>query len=149
MNKDAGRGSWLMVTVRLENGQKLPMVVDTGSPATCFDTNLATVLGKRLDTGTFWNFGRKHKIGVYAAPRLYWDGTPLKMTGTNVLAGNFISQLSPDAERPVMGILGMDVLGHYCLQLDFKRGKMRFLDDQRAVGKDWGKPFPLTDVGDG
>lgn len=148
MNKNAGRNNWLIVTVGLENGQKLPMIVDTGSPVTCFDTNLESTLGKRLGAGTFWNFGKKHNIGIYAAPKLYLGRSLLKMTGTNVVGDNF-TQLSSDAGRPVMGILGMDVLEHYCVQLDFKRGKMRFLDDEPASKEDWGKPFPLTDIGDG
>jgi hypothetical protein len=43
-----------------------------------------------------------------------------------------------------MGILGMDVLEHYCIQLDFAAGKMRFLDDTRADKHKWGKAFPIV-----
>jgi hypothetical protein len=43
----------------------------------------------------------------------------------------------------------MDVLGNYCIQLDFAAGKMRFLDDTTADKSGWGHAFPLTDLGDG
>ena len=43
-----------------------------------------------------------------------------------------------------MGILGIDVLEHYCIQLDFAAGKMRFLDDQHADKSAWGKAFPIV-----
>ena len=33
MNKGAGRGMILMVTVRMENGDEFPCAVDTGAPA--------------------------------------------------------------------------------------------------------------------
>jgi hypothetical protein len=43
-----------------------------------------------------------------------------------------------------MGTIGIDILEHYCIQLDFQGGKVRFLKEQPATKKDWGKPFSLT-----
>lgn len=148
MNKDAGRGSLLMVVVRLADGEKLPLVVDTGSPITAFDKSLEPSLGKRLDTGTFSNFGVEQEVGVYTAPRLYLGNVPLEMAYTNVITFDR-KKLADHGWFPFMGFLGMDVLHNYCLQLDFAAGKMRFLDDEHADKKNWGEPFPLTDIGDG
>ncbi|MGA3266649.1 MAG: hypothetical protein ABSE16_07495 [Verrucomicrobiota bacterium] len=148
MNKDAGRGGLLFVTLRLESGEKLPFVLDTGCPATSFDKSLEPKLGKCLDTGQAWNFGVEREINIYAAPKLYLGHTPLMMTGTNVLTYD-CSELSTNAGRPVMGILGMDVLEHYCIQLDFKAGSMRFLSDKHGNKENWGKPFSLADLGNG
>src|SRR5437773_12538482 len=50
MNKDAGRGLWVFVTIRLESGEELPFVVDTGASWTAFDKSLEPKLGKRLGT---------------------------------------------------------------------------------------------------
>jgi hypothetical protein len=148
MNKEAGRGGFLFVTLRLENGETLPFVVDTGSPATLFEKSQDSKLGKRVDTISSWNFGAAQPLGVYVAPKLFLGRTQLQMTGTNVY--DFDSKkLSFQPEVPIMGILGMDVLGHYCIQLDFVAGKMRFLTDDRAAKKTWGNPFPLTDFGNG
>jgi hypothetical protein len=40
MNKEAGRGGHLIVTLRLENGEEIPFQVDTGAPITVFDKSL-------------------------------------------------------------------------------------------------------------
>ena len=148
MNKDAGRGGVLMVTVRLESGEKLPLVVDTGAPITAFEKSLEPRLGKRLGTGTFLNFGVKQDVGVYATPKVYLGNVPLRTTGTNVIAFDR-HKLAGQSWPSFRGFLGMDVLHNYCLQLDFAAGKVRFLDDEQADKSNWGQPFPLTDIGDG
>ena len=43
-----------------------------------------------------------------------------------------------------MGILGMAHLRHYCIQLDFEAGKMRFLDPNDVNAAELGKAFPLA-----
>ena len=146
MNKEAGRGGLLIIKLRLENGEKASLVVDTGMPIVAFDKSYEPKLGKRLGTGSLWNFGVEQKVDVYAAPRLFLKGTPL-MAGTNVVT--FDSKQLSFTNYPIQGFLGMDVLRHYCIQLDFAAGKMHFLDDEHADKKKWGEPFPLTDIGDG
>jgi hypothetical protein len=83
-NKNAGRGAWLVVTLRLESGEQLPFLLDTRSPGTWFNKSQEPKLGKRLGTMTSWNFGAKQESGVYAAPTLYLGSTRLLMTGTNI-----------------------------------------------------------------
>lgn len=148
MSKNAGRKKMLVVTVRLENGEKWPMILDTGAAWTCFDKSMEPKLGKRLDTGTFWNFGNGQDAGIYAAPKLYLGNTLLIMTGTNV-ATMGLKKLTGGGSRPVCGIIGMDVLAHYCFQLDFAANQIRFIDPDHADKKNWGQPFPLIDSGDG
>src|SRR5208337_3968989 len=43
-----------------------------------------------------------------------------------------------------LGILGMDCLGHYCVQMDFDAGTVRFLAANQVDATGWGKSFPLT-----
>jgi hypothetical protein len=148
MNKDAGREGLLMVVVRLADGEKLPLVMDTGSPVTVFDKSLEPKLGKRLDTGTLMNFGVEQNVNVYAEPKLYLGNVLLRTTGSNV--ATFDRKKLADKGWPsFMGFLGMDVLQNYCIQLDFAAGQIRFLDNAHADKSKWGKPFPLTDIGDG
>jgi hypothetical protein len=148
MNKDAGRGNWIFVTVRLQDGEELPFVLDTGAFSSLLDKSLEPKLGPRLDTGTLRVFGAAHRMNQYEAPALYLGRTPLMMTGPYIFTDN-LKSLSNYAGRPVKGMIGMDILAHYCVQFDFVANKVRFLDDRSTDTNAWGTPFPLTDVGDG
>jgi hypothetical protein len=65
-----------------------------------------------------------------------------------VTTSDFKSIWSP-AEPRIMGVIGMDVLDHYCVQLDFAAGKVRFLDADHADKSKWGKAVPLVNIGNG
>ncbi len=116
-------------------------MVDTGTPITLLDKSLEPQLGKRLGTTTFWNFRSKSKIGIYDAPKLYLGQTELR-TAARVYTGDF-KKLSTEIGRPVMGILGMDCMRNYSIQLDFETGKMRFLDPNQPHPGDLGAAFPI------
>jgi hypothetical protein len=143
MNEDAGRGNWLFVTLRLKSGEELPFMVDTGAPGTVLDKSMEPKSGKRLGTVTITTLDcGTQKSGRYVTPRLYLGNTRL-MTGRNIVTFDF-KQLSFRAGRPIMGVLGMDCLRHYCIQLDFEAGKIRFLDPDHVNAAGLGKAFPLT-----
>src|SRR5882724_2365297 len=133
LNKGAGRGDNLFVTLRLETGEELLFLVDTGSPCTFLDKSMHPKLGKRLGTQKVrWLGGKgggKGRAGVYKAPKLYLNGTEL-VTAPRVLTLD-LTPLPLLPGRPVRGILGMDCLRHYCVRLDFEFGKMRFLEPDR------------------
>ena len=148
MNQDAGRGNWIFVSVRLQDGETLPFVLDTGAFSTLFDKSLEPLLGRRLDSGTLRVFGVPRRMNQYEAPTLYLGNTPLMMTGPYVFTDD-LKSLSKYAGRPVMGMIGMDILAHYCVQFDFAANQVRFLNDHHADTRAWGKRFRLTDVGDG
>jgi hypothetical protein len=147
MNEDAGRGGLLIVTVRTESGEDWPLVVDTGCAKTGFDPSLASKLGPSNAVETFWNFGVAHQGALYASPRLYLGGVLLRTSGTNV--GTYdCGGISAFAGHPVEGILGIDVLKNYCVQLDFKARRIRFLDDDHSDKAGWGEAFALNQLRD-
>jgi hypothetical protein len=142
MNKDAGRSQLIFVTLRLEDGQELPCEVDTGCFNTILDQSLEPKLGKRCDSGSISAMGAMHEVGIYKTPKLYLGGALLQHTGTNIGTCDF-KWLSTLCGRPVLGILGMDVLEQYCVQLDFASHRIRFLDPDTPA-KELGQPFVLT-----
>jgi hypothetical protein len=142
INQDAGCGGLLLVMLRLEGGGEVLCAVDTGSEGTIFDKSLEPKLGKRLDTITMWNFGVKHKSGTYATPKLYLGSTLLR-TGNTIFCTD-LKQMLSGSGHPVKGILGMDCLHYYCIQLDFEAGKMRFLPPEQVDAAKLGKAFPMT-----
>ena len=145
INKEAGRGGNLIVTVQLDNGRKLPFAVDTGAGGTLLDKSLSPQLGKSLGTVAVYSpfTGGTSTNNYYTSPKLYVGGAPLMMTGTSIVTWDLRGPLALPG-RPIWGILGIDVLEHYCIQLDFAAGKMRFLDDQHADKSMWGQPFPIA-----
>ena len=143
MNPEAGRGWPVVANLRLENGGEMPFLVDTGSPGTLFDKTLSSKLGWRLPLGNV-NVpvgGEAQKSGVYLEPKLYLGGTRLK-TGRLCATYDF-KKMSKEDGHPLMGILAMDCLKHYCIQLDFQAGKMRFLDSKHLDVTQLGKPYKL------
>ncbi len=138
INDDAGCGNHLIVPVRLGTGEEIPFVVDTGSPITILDKSFEPRLKNRHGTAVIARPGDTEKANIYAAPGLYFGGARL-MTGSNVFTYPF---------KEPRGILGMDCLRHYCIQLDFQSKRMRFLnpEDVTRHKAEWGKAFPITFV---
>ena len=143
MNKDAGRGNCVIVTVRLENGKKLPFFLDTGAEVTVLDKSLEPQLGKPKATGTLHQFGVISTNLVFAMPRLYIGDVLLRADTNSVIETSEIDRIMPGAPVAVKGILGMNILGNYCIQFDFYKSQIRFLKSNGLNGKEWGRPFPL------
>jgi hypothetical protein len=146
MNSGAGRGDWLIVPVQLGDGKKLPFILDTGAATTVFDESLVPKLGDPITLARVSYANRVHRVPVYYVPPMYLGNTRLQ-TGVHVITHDF-SRTLIQGGYPVKGVLGMDVLTHYCIQLDFKKRKVRFLNDTMP-DTNWGRPFPLLDSGNG
>lgn len=147
-DEETGRGRLLIVTVRLESGEQLPFLFDTGTAITCLDQSLESKLGKCLGPATVIHFGVKHEGRLYSAPRLFIGNTLLKSSGTNIATFDF-RKTAPDGVLRFLGILGMDVLRNYCMRVDFDAHRLRFLRSKPAAPRSWGKMFALTAAADG
>jgi len=144
MNKEAGRGGGIIVTFRLEDGQQIPLAVDTGSPWTLLDKSLKPTLGKRLGSTRVWYVqgNRIKRLNRYVAPKLYLGTLLLTTSSDRVLTDDF-NKGSQSADSP-KGILGLDVLRRYRIQLDFETGKFRLLGANDPDAAELGKTFPLA-----
>ena len=142
LNQDAGRGGNLFIRLWLKNGQPLLFAVDTGSPFSVLDKSLEPALGKRVATQELFYsyYGRRRHAGVFRMPGLY-IGTNQLLTSRWVVTDDLTSMTHG---LEVRGILGMDCLRQYCLQLDFMGHKIYFLDPDHAENEDLGKAFPLS-----
>src|SRR6266404_1856727 len=105
-----------------------------------FDKSLEPRLGKRLGRRALWyGYLGRRTVGLYQAPKLYAGNIPLM--GGDLVATDDLRWMTPG--RPIMGILGMDCLRHYCIQLDFAAGRMRFLDPDHLKTAELGNAFPV------
>ena len=137
LNKDTGRGVGLTVLIRLEDGKEMPFGLDTGSAGTYIDKSLEPGLGKRLATTRLSMFDHPaRKSGVYHTPKLYLGDVPL-MTGAKIYTYDYTGW-------PIKGLIGMDCLKHYCIQLDFKAEKLRFLDPTRLDAANLGRAYAIA-----
>ena len=141
LNAGAGSRDWLYVTLQLENGTKLVFSLDTGAPVTVLDWSLEPQLGKRIERTTSSFAWREMPGGIYKAPKLYLANTLLHTSDTIWTAD---LRMTNSAGLPVMGILGMDVLRHYAVQLDFGAGQARFLQSRFLPKAGLCRPFSLT-----
>jgi hypothetical protein len=141
MNPTAGCRDFLIVTLQMQDGEKLPFMVDTGTSGTLIDQSLASKLGKPIGKSTIQSWGHVATCKVYAAPRLYLGG--LQLMSADPIATIDCKKEFSDEDQPVMGILGFDVLKHYCIQFDFEADKVRLLDDKREDRRQWGKAFSI------
>jgi hypothetical protein len=137
MNKNAGRWGQLFVKLRLEGSDEMLFVVDTGSSWTVLDKSLE-LPGKGLKRVSLSTWDARQEAHVYLAPRIYLGSTPLMIS--NIVTCDLRKLGCPGGAK---GILGMDCLKHYCVQLDFEARAIRFLDPERVNAAESGKAFPL------
>src|SRR6185312_13084298 len=135
MNRFSPFAPYLIVTLHLENGTEFKCRVDTGSPFSVLPKSLEPQLGKCIGRSRIRSFdGDIEKENIYAAPKIYLGGAQL-VTGNRIGAWT-------NAE----GVLGMDCLRHYCIQLDFQTRKIRFLKSGGTNTAEFGKAVPLTSL---
>jgi hypothetical protein len=139
---DRGLGTDRIVCLRLQNerGENWRFLVDSGAPVTIFDRSLRPKLSPALSVEPVqYAWAGTAMLQVHKAPRLFLSNT-LLLTGPNVRSDDLRRVWRG---RGVEGILGLDCLGHYCVQLDFTSHTIRFLDPERATGPELGRAFPL------
>jgi hypothetical protein len=145
-NRGAGRGDFLFVTLRVEKSEEMLFVVDTGQPFTVLDKSLESKLGKCVFTNQVHYVWYPTSEGhVYRRPRLYLGNTRLKTEYW--VHTDDLSRMWPNhggAGGRFSGVLGMDCLQNYCVQLDFADGKMRFLDPDHLKTENLGNAYSLT-----
>jgi hypothetical protein len=148
LENGAGHGDFVLLPLHLENRKDLLFIVDTGAPDSLFDQSLEPILGKRVGRQRIKSMYGTEKHNLYREPRLYLGDTLLQ-TGDKIDTFDF-QKLSTDFDRiahfkhRIMGVLGMDCLRHYRIQLDFANKQMRFLDpDHLGNPASLGQAFPI------
>ncbi|HTI71891.1 MAG TPA: hypothetical protein VMF06_18085 [Candidatus Limnocylindria bacterium] len=146
MHSDTSHGEAIRVSLRLQDGREIPMLLDTGCDTVVLDQSYEPLLGRRLGLGAsrLPAYGAL-AAGVYEAPPLYLGNTRLR-TGPYVNTIDF-SRISL-ASKGIRGLLGMGCLKYYCVQLDFQANRIRFLDPGTIDKHSLGTPFDLVGPSD-
>ena len=148
MNKEAGAGDLLLIPLRLNDKGEHLFVLDTGAPVTMLDLSFGSELGQPTGSNRVISiFGTNYTLR-FRSPSLYLGDTRLQ-TATWVVAWDLermsaaLSQFNGSSHR-LAGVLGMDCLQHYCLQLDFEGRAVRFLDSNRLHSEELGAAYRLS-----
>ncbi|HSU55521.1 MAG TPA: NPCBM/NEW2 domain-containing protein [Candidatus Dormibacteraeota bacterium] len=142
LSKDAGRGNLLFLPIKVGTGEEVSFVVDTGSSSTLVDESLEPLLGNQVGTMNMQSWGTHTKHALYKAPELRMGGVLLK-TGKNVTSYDF-KGLSSQTGRQVKGMLSIDCLKNYCIQMDFEAGKVRFLSAEQVNPSELGTAYSIS-----
>jgi hypothetical protein len=149
ITKGVGHGDMICLNVLLNEREEFLFLLETGWAFTAVDQSLAPKLGSPIGTVIVEDgfVGKEMPKTRYEAPPLFLGKTRLQ-TGGWVMTHD-LSIFREALGRPIMGILGIDCLKHYCIQLDFNSGKLRFFDPDQPGDEGLGKAFLLTATDDG
>jgi hypothetical protein len=142
-DRGLGTSRVLCLSLQGDRGEPWRFLVDSGSPITIFDQSLRPKLGPPIGAEPVqYAWSGSAVLQVHNAPRVFLSNT-LLLTGSHVWSDD-LRRVWPG--RGIEGILGLDCLRNYCVQLDFPNHTIRFLNPDRATGPELGRAFPLYTV---
>jgi len=134
-------GRPIVVPVRLDD-ENYSFAVDTGSAISIFDTSLKSKLGKAKGTATIRTSLGQGQVDVFNSPDAFVGKLSLK-------ACDQVTCLNLEAVRrasgkDIYGVLGIDFLKHFVVQLDFDGGTLRFFKEVGTQKERLGSPLTIA-----
>ena len=145
----------ILLPVRIQ-GKEYRFILDTGGSSTVFDDSLKGMLGKQISSnskGAFPYNDTNVSIERFDAPDVYLGSLNLKVFSFVKVVD--LDRVIPGLSNIYQGIIGMDFLKSYIVQIDFDTEKVRilnkrkdfnifsFLDANKRTYKDWGEPIEI------
>jgi len=122
----ARKGRPLLVPVVIA-GKSYSFLIDTGSEVTVFDHSLKSHLEPIDKSVQAVTAGGQRKVNLFVPPEFTFGA--LAVTVPDRVACTDLAQVKQVTGLSVAGILGMDVLQHLILQIDFDRGRLNVLSE--------------------
>ena len=138
--KIAKGGDPILLPVTLK-GKRYSFMLDTGCSHTVFDSSFKNVLGKAKKTEKGFTTGGPMDFELFDAPKAFLGPFNLQDCG-EVFCMDF-EMLSLVAGEKVSGMIGMNFLKNYVVQMDFDKGKLLFLKPATTKSPDWGQAFEI------
>jgi len=138
---DTGKdGRFLVIPVRI-GSRDCSFLIDTGSSSTCFGKELAEHLGPSLGKEVVMTHGGKLEVETHACPPASWERLDLQKHARVISAD--LTPVRQASGLPIDGIVGMDVLQHYLLRVDFDAGRVQLFPPIADSHPEWGQRIPL------
>jgi hypothetical protein len=127
-------------------GTTREFLLDTGSTVSVFDRSLSS--GAPIgQVAVSPPSGPSVEKRLYAAPEASVGGLDMRSAGP-VLYNDF-APMRAVSDRGVWGLIGMQFLKNYIVQVDFDSQRVRFLDPRTTPRPDWGSAVPMRIGGAG
>ena len=115
------------------NGKTALFCVDTGAWKTIFDTSLRSELGQSLGTTTAATPSGFIEVELFRTPQA--SVGLLDLSSVDTVGCHDLTKMRYASGQEIFGILGMDFLRNYAIELDFDAGKCRLWKERRAIRK--------------
>jgi len=133
--KIAKTGDPILLPVKFKD-KELLFVLDTGSSHTAFDTSLRNELGEVKKIEKALTHGTPITAELFDAPKAFLG--PLNLQDSGQVSCLDLKMLSLIDGRKISGIIGMNFLRRYVIQIDFDKGTLSFLQPKEKQHADWG-----------
>jgi predicted aspartyl protease len=134
-------GDFILLPVDFK-GKEYSFVLDTGCSHTVFDSSLKHELGdvKRIERGL--TAGGLMAYEMYDAPAAFLG--PFNMQDCDEIFCIDFRMLSYIQGKRISGVIGMNFLRKYAVQIDFDKGVLSFLRPIRGQNPDWGEELEVN-----
>jgi hypothetical protein len=135
------QGDIILLPVKFK-GKEYAFVLDTGTSVTTFDTSLKNELGSvkkiaKIETGT-----DPINVQLFDAPEAFLG--PLNLQNCGQVTCVDLKTLGYVLGKEINGVLGMNFLQKYIVQMNFDEGKLIFMQSIVSPRNDWGEAFTIT-----
>jgi len=131
----------IFIPVRIK-GKEYLFFLDTGASTTAFDSSLKEdSIQPRRTGGALFTAGAPATIESFNAPDAFFGPFNLKECGEIIYMD--LKMLSSIHGKEISGILGMNFLKKYVVQINFDGGKLLFLKPMAGKNPDWGEAHKI------
>jgi predicted aspartyl protease len=134
-------GREVLVPVELA-GQQYLFLLDTGISSSAIDFSLRERMGKPTAQQQAMSPGGPVTLDLYSVKQLKLG--PLSLPEGSLISAVDLRALQCTSGKDIRGVIGMDLMKNYVVQIDFDKGKLRFMQSDRRKHEDWGMAMPLT-----
>ncbi len=117
-------------------------VLDTGSSYTVFEASFRHELGTATGIVETQTAANSIIVELFDAPEAFLG--PLNLQDCGGVSCFDLKMLSSALGRPVAGIIGMNFLREYIVQIDFDEGMLSFIQPMGADKSDWGRALAMN-----
>jgi len=140
VSRIATDGDFVTLPVRLD-GQELLFMVDTGSTTTAFDTSFRNRLAPAGEAERRKVARDEEASELYMPPSMTVTGTDsgaIPFPGDCPVVCRDLAEARKVSNSPIQGVIGMDFLAAYALELNLVDGRICLYADAGSAKKSWG-----------